>query len=62
MKHVQFKQMWLQGHVASGEIRFRQVPREQNTADALTKRWTSDATKHLAGMSFEASGVDSSCC
>ena len=61
MKHVEVKQMWLQGHIASGKIRFRQVPREQNTVDAFTKHWTSDAAKHFAGISFEASGVDSSC-
>ena len=54
MKHVEVTQMWLQGHVASGKIRFRQVPREQNTADAFTKHWTSDAAKHFAGISFEA--------
>ena len=61
MKHVEVKQMWLQGHIASGKIKFRQVPREQNTADAFTKHWTSDAAKHFAGISFEASGVDSAC-
>ena len=54
--------MWLQQHIASGKIRFRQVPREQNTADALTEHWTSDAMKDFAGMSFEASSVDSACC
>ena len=42
--------MWLQGHIASGKIRFREVPREQNTADAFTERWTSDAAKHFAGI------------
>ena len=48
-------------YIASGKIRFRQAPREQNTADALTKHWTPDAKKHVAGMSFEASRVDSAC-
>ena len=61
MKHVQCKQMWLQGHVASGKIRFRQVPREQNNADAPDGHCTSDAAIHFAGTSVEASGVDSAC-
>ena len=61
MKHVEVKQMWLQGQLASGKIRFRQVLREQNTADAFTKHWTSDAAKHFATISFEASGADSAC-
>ena len=61
LMHLEVKQMWLQVHIASGKIRFRQVPREQNTADAFTKHWTSHAAKHFAGKSSEASGVDSAC-
>ena len=56
---VQLENTWrsgkcgFEGHIASGKIRFRQVARGQK--HPLTQHWTSDAAKHFAGMSLEAS-------
>jgi len=52
LKHIEVKQLWLQDHVQSGSVRMRQVPREQNVADAFTKHWGPDAHKHFCAIQF----------
>ena len=36
-RHIEVNQLWLQGKVASGEVRIENVAGDKNLADALTK-------------------------
>ena len=38
-RHIQVKQLWLQGNVAAGELTIVKIPRVENCADALTHPW-----------------------
>ena len=56
IKHLQVRQLWLQGHIKDGSVRFQKVPRDDNTADALCKAWsTVDGARHFQrmGISFD---------
>ena len=37
VKHLELKQLWLQGKVKEGAISYAKIPREQNPADSFTK-------------------------
>ena len=39
VKHLEVRQLWLQSHIRDGRIRFQKIPREVNSADAMTKHW-----------------------
>ena len=49
VKHLECRQLWVQGLVASGKVQCLKIPREENPADALTHYWSaSDGQKHFA--------------
>jgi hypothetical protein len=53
IRHIDVATLWVQGKVASGEVRIRKVAGTENLADILTKhvdRNTMD--KHLGSMGF----------
>ena len=48
VKHLETRQLWLQGHVADKRLEVKKIPREINCADALTHHWTGkDGFRHL---------------
>ena len=48
VKHLETRQLWLQGHVAERAIDVQKIPLEINCADSLTHHWTvKDGTRHL---------------
>ena len=51
-KHLQVRQLWLQGHVKNGDIKFIKIARDVNAADTQTKHWSTDARSHFARASF----------
>ena len=49
VKHLEARQLWIQGHVASKEVEVIKIPREQNSSDCLTHHWSAvDGYKHLS--------------
>ena len=48
VKHLETRQLWLQGHVAGKKIEVKKIPREINCSDSLTHHWSSkDGERHL---------------
>ena len=39
MRHLQVKQLWLQGNVVAGELTIVKIPIVNNCVDALTHPW-----------------------
>ena len=53
VKHLEARQLWLQGHVEDKKIDVQKIPREINCADCLTHHWSiADGSKHLDKMSL----------
>ena len=49
VKHLEARQLWIQGHVASKEVEVIKIPREKNSSDCLTHHWSAvDGYKHLS--------------
>ena len=51
-KHLELRQLWLQGHIKDGSLEYEKIPREGNIADVLTKHWNTDAHPHFSRASF----------
>ena len=50
IKHLEIKQLWLQGKVKTGEIEYTKIDRSINPADSLAKHWGMDGPRHnMAG-------------
>ena len=48
LKHLENKQLWIQGAVSKGRVRISKIPRAQNHADALTHHWlATEAAVHF---------------
>ena len=48
IKHLEAKQLWVQGLVSSKRIAVTKIPRASNISDALTHHWsTSEGLKHF---------------
>ena len=48
VKHLETRQLWLQGHVAEKKVEVKKIPREINCSDCLTHHWTNkDCEKHF---------------
>ena len=61
VKHLETRQLWLQEHIASGNVVLLKVHRDLNSADALTHFWCkADGTKHFSKMSLQATSQRSS--
>ena len=41
IRHLHVKHLWLQETVAAGELVITNIPRSENSSDALTHPWTS---------------------
>ena len=54
VKHLEVRQLWLQSHIRDGRIRFQKIPREGNSADAMTKHWGPDAHAHFLRIGLRA--------
>ena len=53
VKHLEIKQLWLQGKVKDGSLKYTKIPREINAADSLAKSWSnSDGPRHFAQLGF----------
>ena len=53
VKHLECRQLWIQGVVAEGRVHCVKVHREENPADALTHYWSvDDGRKHFAKMNL----------
>ena len=53
VKHLECRQLWVQGVVSSGEVKRTKIPRANNPSDALTHYWSSeDGRKHFQMMHF----------
>ena len=52
VKHLEVRQLWLQGHVKSGHVRFTKISRNINMADTLTKHWAGEAWGHFSRAGF----------
>ena len=50
IKHLQVRQLWIQGHMRDGRLHYNKVPRAVNAADALTKYWGCEGRKHFCAM------------
>ncbi len=50
VSHFQVKQLWLQEHVAAGELPIGKIPRVDNCADALTHPWGANDLPFWAAM------------
>ena len=49
VKHLETRQLWLQEHIASGNVVLLKVHRDLNPADALTHFWCkADGIKHFS--------------
>ena len=58
VKHLECRQLWIQGMVGSGKVTCLKVPRTDNTADAMTHYWNfNDGLNHFKKMGV----VDSEC-
>ena len=53
VKHLELKQLWLQGKVKEGTIRYVKIPRDQNPSDSFTKNWGPDGKSHFCLSNFE---------
>ena len=61
VKHLETRQLWVQEHIASGNVVLLKVHRDLNPADALTHFWCkADGIKHFFKMSFQATSQRSS--
>ena len=61
VKHLKTRQLWLQEHIASGNVVLLKVHRGLNLADALTHVWCkADGIKHFSKMSLQATNQRSS--
>ena len=61
VQHLETRQLWLQEHVASGNVVLLKVHRDLNPADALTHFWCkADGVKHIFKMSLQATSQRSS--
>ena len=61
VKHLETRQVWLQEHVALGNVVLLKVHRDLNLADALTHFWSkADCIKHFSKMSLQATSQRSS--
>ena len=50
VRHIETSQLWLQEHVARGDLEIEKVNTQENLADALTKYVSSDAMRaHMKG-------------
>ena len=54
IKHLQVRQLWIQGKIADGLLEYAKVPRESNTSDSLTKHWSTDGWRHFHTAGFYA--------
>ena len=45
VKHIEFKQLWLQEKVRAGAIEFNKIPRTLNPGDACTHHYTAAEAK-----------------
>ena len=53
VKHLETRQLWLQEHIASGNVVLLKVQRDLNPADDLTHFWCkADGIKHFSKMSL----------
>ena len=51
VKHLETRQLWIQGHVNSKDVTVTQVPREDNASDCLTHHWSAkDGYRHLTNI------------
>ena len=51
VKHLEARQLWIQGHVESKEVKVCKVSREVNFSDVFTHNWSSvDGYLHLHGV------------
>ena len=56
IKHLQVRQLWLQGKIKDGTISFSKIPRNDNSADVLAKAWCFvEGDRHLVrlGVKFQ---------
>ena len=54
VKHLETRQLWIQGHVDNKEIIVKKVAREYNCSDALTHSWSAtDGYRHLSNVGVE---------
>ena len=54
VKHLETRQLWVQGHVADKEVDVQKVPRADNSSDCLTHHWNaSDGLKHFVTICFK---------
>ena len=53
LKHLQVRQLWIQSHIKDGRLNFTKIPRALNTADAMTKHWSSEGRRHFAAMNAD---------
>ena len=56
IKHLHTRQLWLQGHVYSGEISIEKIPRAQNWADVMTHAWNAVDYYHFIEMGVSSQG------
>ena len=49
VKHLETRQLWIQGYVNSKAVVVKKIPRIENASDALTHHWSAvDGARHLA--------------
>ena len=61
VKHLETRQLWLQEHIASGNVVLLKVHRDLNPSDALTHFWCkADGIKHFSNISLQATSQRSS--
>ena len=58
IKHLELKQLWLQGKVKAGDVSYCKVPRNDNPSDSFTKHWSADGLRHFAMLNFDAQPAD----
>ena len=50
-KHLETRQLWIQGHVSNKDVTVTKIPREYNTSDCLTHHWSAkDGYRHLTNV------------
>ena len=54
-KHLEVRQLWMQGHIKNQKLLFSKIPRDRNASDVLTKHWAADAAAHFSRLSFTIS-------
>ena len=58
MRYLQIRDLWLQEEVGNGTMHFEKIPRSVNTADTLTKHWTTESQAHFRRIGFHCAGSD----